>query len=59
VSAINGCGKCVDSHEKTLKKHEVPALAIQSAARIAAVIHAVAVTIEQGVAAAPEIAEAA
>jgi alkyl hydroperoxide reductase subunit D len=59
VSAINGCGKCVDSHEKTLRKHEVPALAIQSAVRIASVIHAVAVTIEQAAAAAPVIAEAA
>jgi len=59
VSAINGCGKCVASHEKTLRKHEVPALAIQSSARIAAVIHAVAVTIEQAAAAAPVIAEAA
>ena len=59
VSAINGCGKCVDSHEKTLKKHDVPALAIQSAARIAAVIHGVAVTIEQAAAAAPALAEAA
>ena len=59
VSAINGCGKCVDSHEKTLRKHEVPALAIQSAVRIAAVIHAVAVTIEQAAAAAPALAEAA
>lgn len=59
VSAINGCGKCVDSHEKTLRKHEVPALAIQSAVRIAAVVHAVAVTIEQAAAAAPALAEAA
>jgi alkyl hydroperoxide reductase subunit D len=59
VSAINGCGKCVDSHEKTLKKHEVSAQAIQSAARIAAVIHAVAVTIEQAGAAAPSVAQAA
>jgi alkyl hydroperoxide reductase subunit D len=59
VSAINGCGKCVDSHEKTLKKHEVTAQAIQSAARIAAVIHAVAVTIEQAGAAAPSVAQAA
>jgi alkyl hydroperoxide reductase subunit D len=59
VSAINGCGKCVDSHEKTLKKHEVSAQAIQSAARIAAVIHAVAVTIEQAAAASPSIAQAA
>jgi alkyl hydroperoxide reductase subunit D len=59
VSAINGCGKCVDSHEKTLKKHEVSAQAIQSAARIAAVIHAVAVTIEQAAAASPAVAQAA
>src|SRR5690349_4251428 len=27
VSAINGCGMCIESHEKTLRKHEVPALA--------------------------------
>jgi alkyl hydroperoxide reductase subunit D len=59
VSAINGCGKCVAAHEKTLRKHEVPALAIQSAARIAAVIHGVAVTIEQASAAAPSVAAAA
>ena len=59
VSAINGCGKCVDSHEKTLRKHELSAQAIQSAVRIAAVIHAVAVTVEQASAAAPALAEAA
>jgi alkyl hydroperoxide reductase subunit D len=47
VSAINGCGMCMDSHEKTLRKHELPAQAVQSAARIAAVVHAVAVTLEQ------------
>ena len=59
VSAINGCGKCVASHERTLRKHEVPAIAIQSAARIASVIHGVAVTIEQAGAAAPVLAQAA
>jgi alkyl hydroperoxide reductase subunit D len=47
VSAINGCGTCVESHEKTLRKHELSAQAVQSAARIAAVVHAVAVTLEQ------------
>ncbi|HZP67529.1 MAG TPA: carboxymuconolactone decarboxylase family protein [Rudaea sp.] len=47
VSAINGCGMCMDSHEKTLKKHGVSAQAIQSAVRIAAVVNAVAVTLEQ------------
>jgi len=47
VSAINGCGMCMDSHEKTLRKHGVSAQTIQSAVRIASVVHAVAVTLEQ------------
>jgi len=59
ASAINGCGMCMESHEKTLQKHGVPAQAIQSAARIAAVLHAVAVTAEQATAAAPAMLEAA
>src|SRR5690606_4391309 len=52
VSAVNGCGMCMESHEKTLQKHEVAVQTIQSAARIAAVIHAVAVGLEQAEAAA-------
>ncbi|WHZ18567.1 MAG: Alkyl hydroperoxide reductase AhpD [Rhodanobacteraceae bacterium] len=47
VSAINGCGSCVASHERALRKHDVPAQAVQSAVRIAAVVHAVAVVLEQ------------
>ena len=47
VSAINGCGMCLDAHEKTLRQHGVNAQGVQSAVRIAAVIHAVAVTLEQ------------
>lgn len=47
VSAINGCAACMDSHEKTLRRHELGAQAVQSAARIAAVVHAAAVTLEQ------------
>lgn len=47
VSAINGCGMCMASHEKTLRKHDVSAQGVQSALRIAAVVHAVAVTAEQ------------
>ena len=42
VSAVNGCGMCVNSHDAVLKKHSVSREAIQSAVRIAAVIHAVA-----------------
>ncbi len=41
VSAVNGCGMCLDAHEAELKTHGVPALVIQSALRIAAVVHAV------------------
>ncbi len=46
VSAVNGCGLCVTSHEKKLRSHEVSREAIQSAVRIAATVHAVAVTLE-------------
>lgn len=41
VSAINGCGMCLDSHEAELKKHGVPAQQIQTALRIAATVNAV------------------
>jgi alkyl hydroperoxide reductase subunit D len=41
VSAINGCGMCLDSHEAELKKHGVPAQQVQAALRIAAVVNAV------------------
>ncbi len=47
VSAINGCGLCIDSHEKTLKQHGVSTQAIQSAVRIASVLAAVANVLEQ------------
>jgi alkyl hydroperoxide reductase subunit D len=46
VSAVNGCGLCVTSHEKKLRAHDVSREAIQSAVRIAATVHAVAVTLE-------------
>lgn len=46
VSAINGCGMCMDSHEQVLRKHDLGAQAVQSAVRIAAVMHAVAVALE-------------
>jgi len=42
VSAQNGCGMCIDSHEKVLGQHGVNAETIQAAARIAAVMTAVA-----------------
>ncbi len=52
VSAINGCGACLDSHERVVRDHDVSAQGVQSTLKIAAVVHAVAVVLEQGVAAA-------
>jgi len=43
VSAINGCGLCIDSHEKVLKKHQVSEQQIQQAIKIAAVTNALSV----------------
>jgi alkyl hydroperoxide reductase subunit D len=42
VSAMNGCGMCIDSHEKVLQQHGVKAETIQAAARIASVVKAIA-----------------
>ncbi len=42
VSAINGCGMCMESHTKTLEKHSVNKVAVQSSIRIAAVVNATA-----------------
>jgi alkyl hydroperoxide reductase subunit D len=42
VSAQNGCGMCIDAHERVLTQHNVKTETIQSAARIAAVLKAAA-----------------
>jgi alkyl hydroperoxide reductase subunit D len=46
VSAINGCGVCIDSHEKILRDAGLTAEQIQASVRIAAVVHAVAATLD-------------
>lgn len=46
VSAINGCGTCVASHERQLRQHGLSREAVQSAVRIAATVHAVAGVLE-------------
>ncbi|MFN7998900.1 MAG: carboxymuconolactone decarboxylase family protein [Bryobacteraceae bacterium] len=42
VSAINGCGVCVESHEKVLREKGVKEEVILAAVRIASVIHGLA-----------------
>ena len=46
VSAINGCGSCIASHERQLRQHGLEREAVQSAIRIAATVHAVARVLE-------------
>jgi lipoyl-dependent peroxiredoxin subunit D len=46
VSAVNGCGQCLDSHEQVLAKHGLSRELIQDAIKIASVVHAIAVTLE-------------
>src|SRR3990167_2145661 len=46
VSALNGCGMCIDAHTNELIKSGVSKLGIQSAVRIAAVLNAVSTGIE-------------
>jgi len=41
VSAVNGCGMCLDAHEEELRKRGVPSVNVQAALRIAAVVNAV------------------
>ena len=42
VSALNGCGVCVESHEKVLREKGVSEETVLAAVRIAATIHALA-----------------
>ncbi|MFJ5923182.1 alkyl hydroperoxide reductase [Kitasatospora sp. NPDC092948] len=42
VSAINGCGQCLDSHEGVLRKAGVEREVIQASVKIAATVQAVA-----------------
>lgn len=48
VPAMNGCGACIDAHEKLLKDAGVSAAAIQTAVRFAAIIQSTGVTLETG-----------
>lgn len=48
VSAMNGCGACIDAHEKVLQDAGIAATTIQTAVRFAAIIQSVAVAIEAG-----------
>jgi lipoyl-dependent peroxiredoxin subunit D len=47
VSAVNGCGMCIQAHEEILRKHGTSVDTIHDAVRIAAVVFATAVALDQ------------
>jgi lipoyl-dependent peroxiredoxin subunit D len=53
VSAVNGCQRCLGSHERELRGAGVPRETVHEAVRIAAVVHAVGATLEAEAAAVP------
>lgn len=57
VSAINGCGACMDAHEKALRQSGVSSHTIQTAVRFAAIVQSVAVAIEAAGRGTPQAAE--
>ncbi|NCT40548.1 MAG: alkyl hydroperoxide reductase [Alphaproteobacteria bacterium] len=59
VSAINGCGMCIDAHEAELKKAGFSSEQIQTSVRIAATVAAAAAVVDGEQAAQVEIAQAA
>jgi alkyl hydroperoxide reductase subunit D len=46
VSAVNGCGMCLTSHEKVVREGGLSQEQVQAAVRIAAVVHAVAAILD-------------
>ena len=59
VSAINGCGMCLDAHEAQVVKAGLSMEQIQCALRIAATINAAAAAIESAKYLSADIAQAA
>lgn len=54
VSAINGCGKCVDAHEKTVREKGASEELVAAVVRVASVIHAIGAVLDQVAAEAAE-----
>ncbi len=55
VSAINNCGACVDSHEKSLREKGISEEKMLAAVRLAAVVQAIAVVLDAERVRAPQL----
>jgi lipoyl-dependent peroxiredoxin subunit D len=54
VSAINGCGKCVDSHEKVVREKGASEETVLAIVRVASVVHAIGAVLDAERVAMPE-----
>lgn len=54
VSAINGCGKCVDSHEKVVRDKGISEETVLAIVRVASVLHAIGSVLDAERVATPE-----
>jgi alkyl hydroperoxide reductase subunit D len=52
VSAINGCGKCVDAHDRVVREKGATEELVAAVVRVTAVIHAIGVVLDEVAAAA-------
>jgi alkyl hydroperoxide reductase subunit D len=46
VSAINGCGKCIDSHDKVVREKGVSEETVLAVVRIASIVHAIGTVLD-------------
>jgi alkyl hydroperoxide reductase subunit D len=46
VSAVNGCGMCMEAHEKVVRQAGLSTEQVQTAVRIGSVVHAVAAVLD-------------
>ncbi len=46
VSAVNGCGKCVDAHERVVREKGATEETVMAVVRVSAVIHAIGVVLD-------------
>jgi alkyl hydroperoxide reductase subunit D len=53
VSAINGCGKCVDAHEKVVREKGATEEQVLAVVRVASVVHAIGAALDAVQAEAP------
>jgi lipoyl-dependent peroxiredoxin subunit D len=54
VSAINGCGKCIDSHDKVVREKGVSEESVLAVVRIASIVHAIGSVLDAERVAQPE-----